>query len=200
MPTASRCKMKTKSNLLFGIMLLAVLVLPHYALAADNSTLIMYYSMSGKTRIVAEELKALMPSADLIEIKSDVGIPTAIFWHLIFDQNATIEPLQVDPERYSKIILCSPVWMQRISSPAKTVINTVQMQGKQMEVFVTCAGHFGEGGQNSVKELLSSKGIKLTGLHIIKTGDQPETGIRNQVREEAKNLCPALKKQPVPVK
>jgi flavodoxin len=182
--------------LLYFLIFIASSLVPCSVFAGDNSTLILYYSMSGKTRIVASELKALMPSADLIEIKSDVGIPTAIFWHLLFNQNATIQPLQVDPERYSKIILCTPIWMQRISSPAKTVINTVRMQDKPIEVFVTCAGHFGEDGQNSVKELLSAKGIKLTGLHIIKTGDQPETGIRNQVREEAKNLCPALKAQP----
>jgi menaquinone-dependent protoporphyrinogen IX oxidase len=51
---------------------------------AGEKTLIMYYSKTGKTRIVAEELKALIPDARLVEVKSDVGMMKAVFWHQLF--------------------------------------------------------------------------------------------------------------------
>jgi len=188
----STCKALLKQSRNIFALLSLLAAFSCNALAADNATLIMYYSMTGKTRLVANELKALLPSADLVEIKSDVSIPVAVFWHLPFDQNAAVATLPVDPERYSRVILCTPVWMQRISSPAKTVIKTVPMQGKPLEVFVTCAGHFGEGGQQSLQELLASKGIKLAGLHIVRTAGQTEAGIRNQVRAEAQSLWNAL--------
>ena len=162
------------------------------AVAADNATLILYYSMTGKTRIVADELSMRMPQAELVEIKSDVGILKAALWHQPFDLDADIEPLAVDLSRYSRIVLCSPIWIQKISSPARTVITTMPLRGKKIEVFVTCAGHFGESGQEKFKELLSSQGIELLRLAIIKTSKKTEEEIRQQAREQLEGTLKAV--------
>ncbi len=114
----------------------------------------MYYSKTGKTQIVAEELKALMPDARVVEIKSDVGIMKAVMWQQLFNRNACNEPIAVDLEKYDRVILCSPIWLQKISSPMRTIINTVPLTGKQVQMFVVCAGHFGEGGQKKLKKQL----------------------------------------------
>ena len=150
---------------LFFIILLTLFVIPGYA-RAENSTLIMCYSKTGRNRIIAQELKSLIPSATLIEIKADVSILKAIFWHQLFNRNAKIEPIDVDLTQYNRIIICSPIWMQKISSPVRTVINTLPFQGKQLQLFVTYAGYFGKWGQNGVKRYISSKGINLIKLGL----------------------------------
>jgi menaquinone-dependent protoporphyrinogen IX oxidase len=154
---------------------------------ADDATLIMYYSRTGKTSIVVDELQALIPAARLVEIKSNVGILQAVFWHQLFNRNACNEPISVDLEKYNRIILCSPIWLQKISSPMRTIINTVPLKGKQMELFVVCAGHFGEGGQRKLKKQLAAKEINMASLSIIKSGGKTDEEIRKQVQEQFRN-------------
>ena len=162
---------------------------------ADEETLILYYSKTGKTRIVAEELKELIPDARLVEIKSDVGMMKAVFWHQLFSRNACNEPISVDLEKYDRIILCSPIWLQKISSPMRTIINTVPLQGKQVGVFVVCAGHFGDGGQSKLKKQLAAKEITMQSLSIIKSGGKSEEEIQKQVREQFENSQQAKSEQ-----
>ena len=107
----------------------------------------------------------------------------AVFWQQPFNRDAEIVPLEIDPHKYSHIILCSPIWLQNISSPARTVINTMPLKGKQMHIVITCGGHFGESGQTKLKELVSSKGIDLIGLHVIKAGGKSEEELRELVKE-----------------
>jgi flavodoxin len=169
-----------------AILILAVFLVPLCAYA-QNQTLIMYYSKTGKTQIVAEELKAFMPDARVVEIKSDVGIMKAVMWHQLFNRNACNEPINVDLEKYDRVILCSPIWLQKISSPIRTIINTLSLKGKKVQMFVVCAGHFGEGGQKKLKKQLASKEINLVSLVIIKSGNKTDEDIRKQVQEQLKN-------------
>lgn len=136
---------------------LCIIFAPFCAGAGEQTTLILYYSRTGKTRIVAEELKTLIPAARLVEIKSDVGIMKAVFWHQLFNRNACNEPIQVYLRKYDRIILCSPIWLQKISSSIRTIINTVLMEEKPVEMYVVCAGHFGEGGQKRLRKQLAAK-------------------------------------------
>ena len=171
---------------LSALLVLAVFLIPLCAFA-QNQTLIMYYSKTGKTKIVVEELKMLIPDARLVEIKSDVGIMKAVMWQQLFNRNACNEPIAVDLEKYDRVILCSPIWLQKISSPMRTIINTVPMEGKKVNLFVVCAGHFGESGQKKLQKQLASKKIDLEGLSIIKSGNKTDEDIRKQVQEQLKN-------------
>ena len=175
----------TRNKLVILLVCLSIL-LPLCAYAGEE-TLIMYYSKTGKTRIVAEELKALVPAARLVEIKSDVGIMKAVFWHQLFSRNACNEPISVDLEKYERIILCSPIWLQKISSPMRTIINTVPLKGKQVDMFVVCAGHFGDEGQSKLKKQLAAKEIEMHSLSIIKSGGKTDEEIQKQVREQFGN-------------
>ena len=88
----------------------------------DNSTLILYYSMTGKSKIVAEELNSLVPGSKLVEVKSDASIPAAIFWYKLPFTKADIEPLNINFDDYDRIFLCTPIYMQGISPAIKAVI------------------------------------------------------------------------------
>ena len=88
------------------------------ATAAGPATLILVYSKTGTSKIVADEVHQLIPGSELVEVKSNVGIMKAMMWHRLFGLGAKIEPVNVDLSQYERVILCSPIWMQAISSPA----------------------------------------------------------------------------------
>ncbi len=155
---------------------------------ADNQTLVMYYSKMGTTRIVADEVSRRIPEADIVEIQSDVGIMKAVFWHQLFNRNAAIKPLDIDLSPYTRIILCSPIWLQKISSPARTVINTMPMQGKEMHLLITCGGKFIDGSQEKLKKHVSTRGIEYRSLGVVKTGGKSEEEIRKQTCIQLKSV------------
>lgn len=162
-------------------------------IVSDNETLILYYSKMGSTKKVANKIHALIPDAKLVEIASGIGLMKAAFWLQPFSLNAKIEIIDVDSDQYKQIILCSPIWFQKIASPARTVINTMPFKDKQMHLFITCGGHFGKGGQKKTKKLVESKEINLMSLSIIKTGDKSEDEINSQTQEALSNVLPNQK-------
>jgi len=170
-----------------ALLLVCLSILLPLCAYAGEETPIMYYPKTGKTRIVAEELKELIPDARLVEIKSQVGMLKAVFWHQMFSRNACNEPISVDLEKYDRIILCSPIWPQKISSPMRTIINTLPLKGKQVEMFVVCAGHFGKGGQGKLKKQLAEKESNMKSLAIIKSGGKTDEEIQKQVQEQLGN-------------
>ena len=146
----------------------------------DNSTLILYYSMTGKTKIVAEELKTLMPGSKLIEVKSDASIPAAIFWYKFPFTKADIEPINVNFDDYDQVFLCTPVYMQGISPAIKAVIKEVPMENKKVSVFTTCGGFYGSLMHWFVKRSIKSKGAEVQGLYVVKVGGKTDEEIKGQ--------------------
>ncbi len=163
------------------------------AVIPDNETLILYYSKMGSTRKVANKIYSLIPEAKLVEIKSGIGLLKAVFWLQPFNRNAKIETINIESDQYKQIILCSPIWLQKIASPARTVINTMPFKDKQMHLFITCGGHFGDGGQKKLQKLVESKGINLMSLSIIKMGGKSEDEINGQTQEALLNVLPTQK-------
>jgi flavodoxin len=109
----------------------------------DNSTLILYYSMTGKTKIVAEKLNSLISGSKLVEVKSDASIPAAIFWYKLPFTKADIEPININFNDYDRIFLCTPIYMQGISPAIKAVIKDIPMKDKKVSVLTTCGGFYG---------------------------------------------------------
>lgn len=147
-----------------------------------ENTLILYYSKMGTTRTLAEEAGRVLPSAELVEIKSDVGLMKAAFWQQLFNKNAVIEEISVDMSKYDKVILLSPIWLQKIASPSRTVINTLPLSNIKVKIIITCGGHFGEGAQEKLKKHVESKGAEILNLFVVKTGGKTEEELKAVVR------------------
>ena len=146
----------------------------------DNSTLILYYSMTGKTKIVAEELNSLVPGSKLVEVKSDASIPAAIFWYKLPFTKAKIEPLNINFDDYDRIFLCTPIYMQGISPAIKAVIKDIPMKDKKVSVFTTCGGFYGSFMHWFVKRSIKSKGAEVKGLYVVKVGGKTYEEIDSQ--------------------
>jgi hypothetical protein len=85
------------------------------------------------------------------------------------------------------VILLSPIWFQKISSPARTVINTLSLQGKELQLIITCGGHFGEEAQEKLKKYAQSKGADVIDFSVVKTGGKKEEELKKMVRKIIKN-------------
>jgi flavodoxin len=154
----------------------------------DNSTLILYYSMTGKTKIVAEKLNSLVPGSKLVEVKSDASIPAAIFWYKLPFTKAKIEPLNINFDDYDRIFLCTPIYMQGISPAIKAVIKDIPLEDKKVSVITTCGGFYGSLMHWFVKRSIRSKGAEVQGLYVVKVGGKTNEEIEEQTATHLKTV------------
>jgi len=155
---------------------------------SDNKTLILYYSKTGKTKIVAEELNHLIQGSTLVEVKSDASIPAAIFWYKWPFTKAKIEPLNINFDNYEKIFLCTPVYMQGISPAIKAVIKDIPLKDKNAAVFAICGGFYGSFMQWIVKNKIKSKGAEVEGVYVVKVGGKTNEEIEEQTVTHLKTV------------
>ena len=155
---------------------------------SDNKTLILYYSKTGKTKIVAEELNHLMPGSALVEVKSDASIPAAIFWYKWPFTKAKIEPLNINFDDYEKIFLCTPVYLQGISPAIKAVIKNIPLKDKNATVFAICGGFYGSFMRWIVKNKIKSKGAEVEGIYVVKVGGKTNEEIEEQTATHLKTV------------
>ena len=158
---------------------------------SDNKTLILYYSKTGKTKIVAEELNHLIQGSALVEVKSDASIPAAIFWYKWPFTKAKIEPLNINFDDYEKIFLCTPVYMQGISPAIKAVIKDIPLKGKKVAVFSICGGFYGSFMHGFVKRSIESKGAEVQGIYVVKVGGKTDEEIGAQTAIHLKTILKA---------
>ena len=107
----------------------------------------------------------------------------AAMWNQLLNKDAAITKIDVDMSKYEKVILLSPIWFQKISSPARTVINTLSLSGKEVQMIITCGGHFGEEAQEKLKKHVQSKGAEAVDLSVVKTGGKKEEELKEIVQK-----------------
>lgn len=121
--------------------------------------LVLYYSQTGVTKTVAEELQARL-GAD-IEAVQAVNPYDGDFMATIERSREEmesgvfpdLEPLQVNVRDYDVIFLGFPVWFGTYATPIATLLNTTDFSGKKIVPFCT----FGSGGLDSSERALAER-------------------------------------------
>jgi hypothetical protein len=138
----------TRSNRFTGVLTLMIafftltLAAPFSQSYADSDSLVVYYSRTGKSEIVAKTIAEYFNS-DIVQIKAP-AYPEGAAGYMratidcTLDRTTTIEPAQVDFSNYSFIILVSPIWGWNISVPMRTLIMQSNFNNKKL-VMVTTA-------------------------------------------------------------
>jgi len=136
-------------------------------------TLIVYYSLSGKTRAIATD-KAQKEGADILEVKKKK--PYSVFTAFILGVRAAmkqntveIEQLKCDFESYEKIILAAPIWGGFPAPPINSVIAMLPA-GKDVELIFSSGGGGPTKSVDKVKELIAKQGCTVVGNTDIKSG------------------------------
>ena len=141
-------------------------------------TLVLYYSQTNTTKVVAEEIanrlgadiEAILPT---VPYDGDFGATIARGQKEAAEGILPeIQPLSVDVNAYDVIFLGYPIWFGTYAPPIAGFLNTVDLTGKKIVPFCT----FGSGGlDSSVKDLQA----KLPNAEIL-----PGYGVR-QARIDA---------------
>ena len=120
----------------------------------QEQTLILYYSQTGATRQVAQELKRQL-GADILSIEpvesycSDYD-STIVRWRKEMADSVTpqLKPLEVNWAKYSTIFLGFPIWGGTYALPIASLVKDYDFAGKRIVTFAT----FGSGGITSATE------------------------------------------------
>jgi flavodoxin len=107
-------------------------------------TLIVYYSRSGRTRKIAEQI-SLKLKAEIEEIR-DHRNRKGIFGFITSGNEAylgrvpIIDKLKQDPAHYDVVVIGTPIWANHISTPVQSFLQEYKDNLKKVAFFCTSMG------------------------------------------------------------
>ena len=161
----------------------------------NSKPFVVYYSRTGRARMVATALKNQL-GCEMGEIISDSkkGVFT-IMLDQLFNRNDCQQPFSKNLKEYNPIIIVSPIWFMRLSSPARTFIKNTDLKGKDALIFTTSGGPLPEGRKKSIGEFASEYGLNVKAVTSLQIGEKTQTDFDKEVQEILKTL--SLKQLPV---
>ena len=127
-------------------------------------TAIVYYSMSGNTKYVADKI-AVRIEGDIIPIEPVKAYPdkgaVKFFWggkSAVMGEKPALREYEFSLDNYDRIILGTPVWASNFAPPIRTFIKeNPDISGKKLAVF-TC--YSGGGADKAIDKMKKYIGIK----------------------------------------
>lgn len=158
---------------------------PQQSPEAQWKPLVVYYSLSGSTAIVARELGREL-SCGLLEITS-LRRRTG-FWKVncvmdqLFDRDDLPGPVTVDAAQYNPLILACPIWIHRLASPMRTFLANRSLAGRDVFVIVTHQGNCGAKDEQAVRRFLAGRGMRLKAYAAVLTRNRTQAEIIDDTR------------------
>ena len=132
-----------------------------------SKPLIVYYSLTGNTKLIAEAIKGVI-DADILALKPIKELnpekSSRYFWggyQANMKKKPKLEHFDINPLDYDFIILGFPVWSWTFSPPTRTFITKYDLTGKKVALW-SCS-------QGGTEKALNKIKIELEGAHIIGT-------------------------------
>ncbi len=146
--------------------------------------LVVYYSLEGNTRLMAETIAATL-GADLLELKPIDDIKPGGFMKYVWGGRQVVKkkkpeltPLAKNPQDYDFIILGTPVWAWSFTPALRSFFDQVKLTGKKVALFC-CHG----GGKAKTLELMKAE---LAGNQVVAETDFLEPASQNKELNLAK--------------
>ncbi|SEK68932.1 Flavodoxin [Methanobrevibacter gottschalkii] len=140
------------------------------------ATLIIYYSQSGKTELVAHTLaKNLRANVLRIQdLKNRNGFKNKFIASIsAFRESKTdITPARVDLTDYDTIIFGTPTWAGNPTPAILTIIDRCNLTGKDVILFATMDGSRGDTNIERLEEKLKMRGARVIESFTIATKDK----------------------------
>jgi len=153
--------------------------------------LVVYYSRTNNTKLVAEVIAQSL-EADIEEIKDEKN-RMGVFGFLrcgyesIFKKLTDIKVSRKNPEKYDLIIVGSPVWAGRLSSPVRTYLHLYGCKFKNVSFFVT----YGLGGGKVFRQMEELCKLPIATLEV-KNGEIESGEYVKKVEEFIVNIIKSL--------
>ncbi len=103
--------------------------------------LVVYYSRTGHTKKVGDELAKALPG-DVEEIVDTANRAGPIGWLMSGREGsgkklAKIQPVKKDPANYDIVVIGTPIWAANMSSPVRTYLTENKAKFKNVAFFCT---------------------------------------------------------------
>ena len=159
-------------------------------------TAIVYYSMHGNVRYVAEKVAKEL-GADLIELKPVKAYPDKgamqFIWGgsaVTFKKKPDLEPYTFNASDYDLVIIGTPVWASNFTPPLRTFFEDNDLTGKKIAVIATSAGGDSSKCIQAVKEATKTDALAAT-LSLTDPKDRPSDDVEKKIGEFIE-ACKAL--------
>lgn len=156
-------------------------------------TLVVYYSLTGKTDVVAQALAREL-GADVRRVE-DVEKPSVNWWFIITGAmsairgvESEIKPIDTGFQGYDRVFVGSPVWGGSPSTPINTFIAKADFTGKQVIPFMTMGGDDASGALKKMSERIAKKGGKIVGSFSLSSKNATNEELAAKTREMAQRF------------
>lgn len=158
-------------------------------------SLVVYYSLEGNTKYVAEEI-AKQTGADILSLEPKKSYPTGATTKYIFGGRSAImgdcpelKPYHIQLEEYNQIIFGTPVWASTFTPPLRTFIKQENLAGKKIAIFACSAGGKAEKCMEKLeKELSIERTANIPKLSLI----EPDKNRTEENQKKISAFCKAL--------
>ena len=153
-------------------------------------SLVVYYSYTGNTEIVAKTLAESI-KADTLKLE-DVSRPSKLKAYssggLAAKQGKAwpIKPFNTDLSGYDRVFIGCPVWFGMPAPQLNSFIEQANIKDKQIVVFVTMGGNGSEGALKAMTAKIAAKSGKIVSSFSVKTGMVKKEDIINKAKEISK--------------
>ncbi len=129
--------------------------------------LIVYYSWTGNTEVVAKELHGLIGGdidriEEVKERKKGIGFFTGVFGALK-GSKSRIKPMNFSPDEYDNIFIGGPIWASNCAPAINSYLSSADLKGKNVYLFITKADE--KVPQNAIASI--SKKVEKRGGKVI---------------------------------
>ncbi len=129
-----------------------------------KKVLVVYYSLTGNTKLIAEEI-AKSINSDILELKPvkelDADGGSKYFWggyQATMKIKPKLKPFDINPLEYDLIILGTPVWAWTYTPPIHSFLSKFDLSGKHVALW-TCSDGDGVRAMNKFKKALKNANI-----------------------------------------
>jgi flavodoxin len=158
--------------------------------AKKMKTLIVYYSYTGNTELVAKTVAAEI-NADTLKIE-DVEKPGKLKAYFSGSFAAMrgkawpIKTVNVLLKDYDRIFIGAPVWAGKAAPEINAYIGQAELKGKSVVLFVTMGGSDSAEAIKDLTAKVEAKGGKVVSSFSIKTGGTKKDEIAAKAKEAAR--------------
>jgi len=158
-------------------------------------TLVVYYSKSGNTRRVAEEIQKALggDTEELVEVGAK---RSGLFGFLFAGRDAMrgrpskIEPTKRSPADYDLVFIGSPVWGWNLVPAVRSYLASADLKAKPVAFFCTMGGSGAEKTFASMQEL--AREAKLLGTLAVREAElKPSEALDQRISAWAKEMAAA---------
>jgi flavodoxin len=154
-------------------------------------SLVVYYSLTGKTKLVARTIAEAL-DAQILEIEEKRPVP----WPFVYvsggframtNRGSRINPVDIDLRQYEQIFIGSPVWASSPAPAINSFIYQTDFEGRSVIPFFTMGGTTPEKPVANIKAKIEKSRGKMAGSFAITSYKVSDEQMKARAREAIKN-------------